>query len=351
LLDVDTTWDPRAVGAPQYSSVVGRHIFYNQSAYDGNNEQIDANSDEAARAADKSPYLPNGTTASFESISSFSKGITGVMIDLSSEWNHAGLTLANAANNFVFKVGNNNAPGTWALAPTPTAISMISGGGSSGSDRVEITWATGAIRNLWLEVQVLATPQTGLAAPDVFYWGSRVADSGTSPSAATFETTTTDAAQVFASLGTNQPITELRDYNRDGSVTTTDAALVFANLGSLARIAIDAAEPFSPLGAAFGAVVTLMPQSQSPSVLPSTTPTGNLIAASAAARLRHRSIPWHAEPITATTLRPAPFIASTGKARSLVLHSRLDHMVNQDTEMAASSWALGRKREIAIQTG
>ena len=39
---------------------------------------------------------------------------------------------------------------------TPTAVSVRLGAGVGGSDRVEITWATGAIKNTWLEVNVHA---------------------------------------------------------------------------------------------------------------------------------------------------------------------------------------------------
>ncbi len=59
------------------------------------------------------------------------------MIDLSTGVDHSGLTLANVANNFTFKVGNNNTPASWAVAPAPTALSVIPGGGVSGSDRVD----------------------------------------------------------------------------------------------------------------------------------------------------------------------------------------------------------------------
>jgi hypothetical protein len=95
-------------------------------------------------------------------------------------------------------------------------------------------------------VRVLANANTGLAAADVFFWGSRVADTGTSPGAGTFDTASTDAAQTFAALGSGRPITDPRDFNRDGSIDTTDASLVFANLGSLARINIASTGPFAP---------------------------------------------------------------------------------------------------------
>ena len=73
---------------------------------------------------------------------------------------------------------------------------------------------------------------------DVSLWGNKVADSGTSPGAGSFDTTSTDAAQVFTTIGIGKPITDLRDYNRDGQVNSTDAAIVFANIGNLVRISI-----------------------------------------------------------------------------------------------------------------
>ena len=44
--------------------------------------------------------------------------------------------------------------------------------------RVEIIWADGAIENEWVQVTVLADADTGLAAPDVFYFGNAIGDSG-----------------------------------------------------------------------------------------------------------------------------------------------------------------------------
>jgi hypothetical protein len=112
----------------------------------------------------------------------------------------------------------------------------------AGADRIVITWPSGAIKNTWLEVQVLATAQTGLATSDVFYWGNRVADSLTSPGPGKFETSSTDAAQVYATIGNSSALTNPRDYNRDGQVSSTDAVLVFANIGSIVRLNIPAPE-------------------------------------------------------------------------------------------------------------
>jgi hypothetical protein len=51
---------------------------------------------------------------------------------------------------------------------------------------------------------------------------------------------------VFGNIGAGKPITDLRDYNRDGAVTTTDAAVVFANIGNIVRISIAGGGPFAP---------------------------------------------------------------------------------------------------------
>jgi hypothetical protein len=223
--------------------VIGRYVFYNQSAWDGNNAAINPASDNAAIASNKSAYLPGTGVATSASATSFSRGINGIMVDLAAGGNHAAMT----AGDFVFKVGNNNAPSTWAAAPAPAAISVVPGGGTGGADRVIMTWPSGSIANKWLEVQVLANARTGLTMPDVHFWGNRIADSASTSPASSFETTSTDAAQVFASIGPGKPISDPRDYNRDGRVTSTDAAIVFANIGSITRINIGG-PPFAPEG-------------------------------------------------------------------------------------------------------
>ncbi len=60
--------------------VLGNRLFYNNSKYDGNNGNINA-SDDAAIASDKTGYTGTGT-ATFANVSSFNKGITGIMVDL-----------------------------------------------------------------------------------------------------------------------------------------------------------------------------------------------------------------------------------------------------------------------------
>ncbi len=83
------------------AQVVGRYIFYGDSAFDGN---IPApNDDDTAIATDKTALLP-GQTATFANITSYNKGINGVMIDI------AGLSGTPTASDFAFSVGNDNNP-------------------------------------------------------------------------------------------------------------------------------------------------------------------------------------------------------------------------------------------------
>jgi hypothetical protein len=124
------------------------------------------------------------------------------------------------------------------------------GAGVSGSDRVEITWATGAITNKWLEVQVLPTSNTGLTEADVFFWGSKLGDIG-SPTATTFTTTAAgDANPIIAGgLGPAGGITNPRDIDRSNTITAAgDRSVAVGNIGAIARINIPSGGPFAPEG-------------------------------------------------------------------------------------------------------
>jgi subtilisin-like proprotein convertase family protein len=228
-------------------AVVERRLFYNASTFDGGDAAINA-ADDQAIAPDKIAYLPGSGLATFASVSSYTRGINGLIIDV------GGLAGEITAGDFIFRVGANNAPSSWQTAPAPSALQVRPGAGLGGTDRIEIVWSNGAIVNKWLEVVVRGNDalggfnaNTGLAESDVFYWGNKIGDSGTSPGSNTFDTTSTDAAQVFSTIGPAKPISDLRDYNRDGHVSSTDAAVVFANIGSLLRIDVSAAAPFAPI--------------------------------------------------------------------------------------------------------
>ena len=62
------------------ATVAGRYIFYNRSSFDGADPAATAG-DDAAIALDKLALLP-GQAATFDSVTTYSRGINGVMIDV-----------------------------------------------------------------------------------------------------------------------------------------------------------------------------------------------------------------------------------------------------------------------------
>jgi hypothetical protein len=105
------------------------------------------------------------------------------------------------------------------------------GAGANGSARIEITWPDYSIRNTWLQVTAAADANTGLAAPDVFYFGNVVGESGNSPT-----DTNVDSADELAAR--NDPhgflnpatIANVHDYNRDGRVDAIDQLIARNNV-------------------------------------------------------------------------------------------------------------------------
>lgn len=206
---------------PLASTVVSRLIFYNNSAWDGY-EPGPGIKDDAAIATDKTALRP-GEIAAFSNYTSYSRGINGILIDILS------LGGTPTVNDFIFKAGNDNSPSTWAAAPAPSSISVRAGAGAGGSDRVTLIWPDGAISKKWLQVTVLATVNTRLANPDVFYFGNAIGDYGNSTLNATV--TSSDALQVLSNVNPLLgPITIPGDFNRDRKVTSADALIALNNV-------------------------------------------------------------------------------------------------------------------------
>ncbi|HUU21089.1 MAG TPA: DUF362 domain-containing protein [Phycisphaerae bacterium] len=203
--------------------VMGRYVFYNHSRFDGANPAADAN-DDGAIAPDKMALRPGGT-ASLLNYTSYSRGINGIMVDI------AGLPGTPTASDFEFKVGNDNTPAGWAAAPAPSSVTVRTGAGAHGSDRVTILWADNAIQKQWLQVTVKANATTGLTTTDVFYFGNAIGETGNDPNSAAV----TPADEVGArnnphTLGKNPAaIDDPCDFNRDGKVGPTDAIIARNN--------------------------------------------------------------------------------------------------------------------------
>jgi glucose/arabinose dehydrogenase len=230
----------RISGPPMTAYIGGRHIFYNNSFDDGNTPAITPG-DFSALDSSKHPYLPGTGAAAFDNLTSYSRGINGIAIDI----NHTNGTPNGPLSlaDFTFKVGNNNTPGTWLSAPAPSGFSVFPDAGESGADRVTIVWADGVMKNTWLQVVVRGNDavggnntNTGLLHSDVFYFGNAVAESGNGNTATQAVVNVTDELAArnhphgqFDELGQDVVF----DYNRDRRVNTTDALLARNNFTTI----------------------------------------------------------------------------------------------------------------------
>ncbi|MBN2474396.1 MAG: DUF362 domain-containing protein [Pirellulales bacterium] len=213
-----------AIRCQRVATVVARHVFYNDSVFDGNDPAADSR-DDGAIGIDKAVLLP-GQSASFENYTSYCHGINGIMVDI------AGLDRSDqiGADDFRFYVGNSQDKGDWLPAPSPASVTVRPGAGVDGSDRVTIIWANDTIEHEWLEVAVMPTSDTRLPWPDFFYVGNTLGESGNS----------TDDARVNATdmlLARNNqrgfpdpaPIDFALDFNRDTKVDATDMLIARNN--------------------------------------------------------------------------------------------------------------------------
>ncbi|MCC5831323.1 MAG: PKD domain-containing protein [Phycisphaeraceae bacterium] len=148
------------------AAVLGRHVFYYGSGFDAGDPGPGPHNDDAI-ASDKQALLP-GEVADSMHLTGYTDGINGVMIDIAGLVDPAAVDFAD----FALRVGTNDDPTTWSAAPDPLHLSVREGDGIDGSDRVEIIWADNAIQDTWLQITILATDNTGLAEPDVFYFGN-----------------------------------------------------------------------------------------------------------------------------------------------------------------------------------
>ena len=251
-IDVDVSLESAALfvdagegggGGGAAASVTGRHVVYNGSFFDGGTAADE--SDDDAIATDKAALLP-GETATFANYTSYSRGINAIMVDV------AGLatqpTLETVTSFFGFSVGNDDTPGDWETAAEPVDLSVRAGAGVGGSDRVTIVWEDNTIQNGWLQTTVLATSETGLETPDVFYFGNAVGESGNSAADAAVNAQDIGGPRDNPHNFLNRALVgDAFDYNRDSLVNAQDIGIARDNptnfLSDVNLITVPAAAP------------------------------------------------------------------------------------------------------------
>ena len=228
------------------ATVTGHFLFYDQSAFDGGIAGVSPLDDSAI--PNKSAYVPNGSTALIDSLSNYTRGINGIMVDLSGAGDHAAIT----KDDFVFEVGNGSGP--WTAAPDPSGVAVRLGEGANSSDRVEITWTSGSIVDTWLRVRVLPTEHTGLDATDVFFWGSLRGETASVTPGGTFARIFgSDAAAIVANgTSVNVGINNFLDVDHNNVVIAAGdrAALLPLGTGLLSRISFELSAPTITAGLA-----------------------------------------------------------------------------------------------------
>ena len=223
--------DERAVAVDVTNAaprVDGRHVFYDNSSFDGRFAGPGP-ADDAAVATDKHPLAPGGILVNpFASVTGYHRGLNGIMFDIA-----GGLpmtALAGIAGSVGLKTGTGGDPAAWADAPRPAQVGIRPGAGVGSSDRVTLTWLGDAVRNAWLQVTVHAPAEWGLP-DDVFVFGNLVGE--TQGSVASWPRVDgTDVRVVRSAVATRAAVTHPGDHNRDGRVNAIDVYWVRAAQGN-----------------------------------------------------------------------------------------------------------------------
>jgi outer membrane protein assembly factor BamB len=204
------------------ATVTARHIFYNNSKWDGHagfakGDPAANEFDDGAIASDKEALLP-GQTGTFANYTSYGRGINGIMVDIQGLADPSAVADGDLSE-FDFRYGNDDTPDDWPPTPTPLEVTARDIGG--GVHRITFIWADKAIPNKnWLQVTVKADPATGLAADDVFYFGNTIGEN-----TGDFRVDYSDAFDIiWPLLGTPLPIgpDHVADINRDGRIDYSD---------------------------------------------------------------------------------------------------------------------------------
>lgn len=173
------------------TAVVGRYVFYNNSWLDAGTPGPSP-SDDNAIAVDKAPMLP-GHTPVTSNVTSYAKGINGVMIDV---LNMPGVPTGD--DLAAFMGSDPMAPAGFVMPATPSSITIRPL--TDNITRITLIWPDNMIVGKWVQVTVKASDNTGLSADDVFYFGNMPANDGDSPTGPVVQLTQVDDGSAQRSL-------------------------------------------------------------------------------------------------------------------------------------------------------
>jgi parallel beta-helix repeat protein len=217
-------------------TVVNSKVYYKGSTFAG--ASVNA-------ALDTSKVLAkSGSSAqalTFANLINTTRGINGLVFDV------AGLAASSlTAADFVFRMSPTgafneaaNLPKNWVAAPAPNAI-HVAAGTSTTPARVRLEWPDNAIANRWLQVQIVANANTGLASPEVYYIGHLYGEVNGLISNGVFSISIGDVTTLRPNVGFSAQVTNPYDLDKNGTVSIGDITGMRprVGLGSLRAITI-----------------------------------------------------------------------------------------------------------------
>ena len=197
---------------PPAPAVIRRGVFYHHAGWDISSTAP------AAIAPNKTALLP-GQRATFANVTNYDRGINGLFVDFT---RLPSGPLSGGDVELHFGRGS-----TWTRLPVVPFV--VHGIEPSDGRRAYLALPDGTVKNAWLRVTIKANANTGLANPDVFYFGNLVGETG-DPRRTELAVDRMDFARVSMSVGTTSAAARAAyDINRDGAVTSADVLLVRSN--------------------------------------------------------------------------------------------------------------------------
>ncbi len=206
---------PGLPNVPQPSAqIVAQYVYHAGSSFDqpGNLQNALDTGKQLAKEGASSQQL------GFNNLINSTRGINGLVFDIDN------LPGSLTASDFTFQMSPTgafneglNPVSAWELVPVSPAVTVLGGSPS----RVLITWPSNTIANRWLRVTVKANPNTGLAAPEVYYLGHLQGES-TEPSSSKFTVLVADILAIRAALTQTTTASSIVDLDKSGVVLVAD---------------------------------------------------------------------------------------------------------------------------------